>query len=317
MKKFILILIILTISFESITVFAEEDTVDMFEVYHISRESFANFIENPARESIERENGYTIFCKYKKSDKAGYIQREVVNLKFNSVYNQDIVLNQEAKSGIFRMGYETYPAYTETLECFGTNESVALFLKKLGMECEVNDYFFIWVWNPIPMSVWCETDKGIYFITIVFNLDSQEYDYCLYSADEYYEKYRTKTGKLFVNGVDVTEDNYVRFEGSVFFAPFRTIMEQLGYDVKWDEKDGVALFYVNNNQYALNPLKFSGILPSYAIRGEHIRFVPDYGFVKDGRIILCSYGSFGKLMSLLNVKYSVDYDKAEIQIVSQ
>lgn len=309
MKKFILIIFI--VLFESITVFAEEDTVDMFEVYDISRESFAKFIENPARESVERENGYTIFCKYKKSDKAGYIKREVVNLQTNSVFNQ------EAKSGVFRMGDETYPAYTETLECFGTNESVALFLKKFGMECEVNDYFFIWVWDPIPMSVWCETDKGIYFITIVFNLDSREYDYYLYSADEYYEKYRTRSGKLLVNGVDVTEDNYVRFEGSVFFAPFRTIMERLGYDVIWDEEYGVALFYVNNNQYALNPLKFSGILPSYAIRGEHTGFIPDYGFVKDGRIILCSYGSFGKLMKLLNVDYNVDYDKAEIRIVSQ
>jgi len=218
-------------------------------VYTIDESIYREFIVNPNKQTLDTENINTEIHTYNKSkQKIGYIERKCINGE-----SLDIV---EVPSGYMRIGY--IPVDEEFVDFINSKENIRQIFLSNNIKCNITNYLLIEYLCPeaikIPITIWIETDIGNYFITIEVDLNNLygDYIYSVYTHNEYYEKFRLKEGTLIINGKDVTEGNYVKFENKSVYLPFYTVMENLGAEVDWDEKNKTYLFSCNGKDYVLD-----------------------------------------------------------------
>ena len=117
--------------------------------------------------------------------------------------------------------------------------------------------------SDIPVTLWIETmDGNDYFIELGYDDTKKiKIDKSIFSLyQEYYDKYKQYDGKVYVNGNEVLNADYIKFEGKGVLVPFRTIMEAMGSKVVWDEGTRSVKFSVNEEWYIWRRLMSPAII---------------------------------------------------------
>lgn len=287
-------------------------------VYSFDYDIFCEFIENPMREKLDQSgNDGVIISVFTKNITSGdQIKREIVSEVSARIY--------EGNDGELMIG--KLPVFSSLIDFVNNKECLKKTLIENGAVGEIKDAVLLNVRN-MPVTIWLMTDHEDYFITVderfddYFNrVDRSAYVYRFYSYSDYYDKFRVKNGKLFINGKDATEGNYVKVHYSGAYLPLRTVIEHLGAAIEWDTERNVAVIFYNNKTYVFDPYKFSLI---DTMTETNILIMPPGGVyyyckIIDNRIIMNNY-SIQDIISLMgaDAKINVDYDNLKIEIWQQ
>ena len=176
--------------------------------------------------------------------------------------------------------------HPELIDFFGYTDAVQRYLLANGITANVKNRvligFFISGGSGLNYVLWVETDIGDYFITVRHShfIAEPEYDFVLYSWEEFYESYKLRDGRLMINGEDVTEGLWLKFQNRTLYISFGDLMEALGSNnIEWDiderivwfEYNGVDYIFTDNRRFALlygeepipNLIYFRGLVGGY------------------------------------------------------
>lgn len=239
MKKTIILCLILNLILSTpvwANIINEEVAVYSLEIF-----DFDNFIQNPSENRL-RENCYlpTYYSRtdresgigqWKCGEKSGvYWEREV------RLGSGQIPLDEEFFSFLYQGGIE---------EC----------LKKNGYDEKIENMFVLEC-GQLPLSVVAECEQTLLFVTVTNNWDlsvDDKYIYKVYTISEFKTRYERNEYMFFVNGTQIESENKVFSSCGILFAPVRTVFENIGVNVSWDnEKKSVILSY-NNKNYLFDP----------------------------------------------------------------
>ena len=281
------------------------------EVYSVDTELFEYIIENPSNKDMASNENVTV-CTYSKSEtNNGYLKRSVIT-------NGTTVV-EEVKEGWFAM-IGRLPVYNDLLDFTQSKEAIQSYLSSQGIEENIEDTLLLNVIDSdIPVTILVETDKNNYFITIELSCDlvGDIYSYTLYTQGAYKEKYGYKDGILKVNNKVINEGEYVKFQNTKVYMPFRTIMEGLGADIEWDNITGSVYMLCNGKEYILktrngfslyeNGGTIDMLLPPPGSYGQYSYKIIDDRIIMDDK-------TMSVIVSLVDAKIDIDYDKLIINI---
>ena len=290
----------------------KQETKDGLVVYSFGYEIFENFIKNPSQEILEQQVNdviISIFSNIESSDEC---------IKCETIDNKSVKVDK-ANEGELKIG--KLPVYSSLISFSCNKEN----LKKMLIENDITgDIADVCVLNMPNMAVtiWLTVNQENYFITIderyddySIKNDEDEYVYRLYSYVDYCNKFGIRDGKLFVNGTNITEGNYVKIHYSGAYLPFRAIMENLGVKVEWDAERNVALLFYNDKAYVFNPNEFSLIEEGTT---TNMLITPPGGVyyycnIIDDRIVM-NNNAMQSIIRLMEAKININYDNLIVEI---
>lgn len=289
-------------------------------VYSVNSTVFRQFINTPSLEILNKQNSETIIQSFFISNKGDdYIKRET--RKNNTIQIDD------GKSGVMRIG--TLPVYIEFIKFMESKNNFEAILEKNNIDENIDYYCIIDNQSSaqIPLSIWIKTLSGNYFLTINESLEdyennpnSTEFVYRFYNYTDYCKKFGLNNGSLIVNGEDISNGNYVKFENDTVYLPFRAVVEKLGYVVGWDEKNCWATFsnksgvqYVLRiNTYPYLVEKSNANSSGYVPPGDNLPFccIIDNRTIVDERLMK-------EIVTVLCATVDVDYENLSVTINNQ
>ena len=217
--------------------------------YEIKRDVFYEFIENPSLAVLQQAERGTHSSVLMKSDTAGIILRESHGVEPPRVY--------EHKSGALRLlNNNLFIVHESLLDFFCNRKVLEEFLHRNGVEGEVSEFALL-AHISTPLTVWMVINQENYFITLddesndYADWDKTTYTYRLYTHSKYLNKFGMKDGQLFVNGVDITGENYVKFHFEYAEVPILPIIYALGAVVV--ETDGIYHITYNGEDFIYDP----------------------------------------------------------------
>jgi len=285
---------------------SEHQERDGVMVYRLGYDEFQNFIKHPSLEVLEQESN--AICVFTKLDTpTGLMQWKMINTDPVRVET----------SAVLRIG--TLSVYSTFLDFVGSKEVLQEFLVENGIAGEVESAI-IFEMQRMPVTIWAKMEQEDFFITVNEKFDDyshsnpSEYVYRLYSYLDYYDKFGIKDGKLFINGKDITEGNYVKVHYSGAYIPFRAIMENLGAKIDWDTENNEALLNCNGKGYILETETFSLVEVGTSV---NILILPPGGYyycqIINDRIIMNDQ-AMQTIIRLMEAKINVNYDELAINI---
>ena len=280
-------------------------------VYSFGYDVFSEFIENPVQEILEQQgNCWVIYVLTNMDSSDGRIKCEIIN--------EDPVRVYKADSGKVYIG--NLPVYSSLISFTQNKESLKKILDENGVVGEIENVAILDIRN-MAVTIWLKVDQEDYFITVdergddyCERNDESKYVYRLYSYMEYYNKFGIKDGKLFVNGENITKDNYVKVNYSGAYIPFRVVMESLGAKVDWDAEKNVVLLSCNDEEYVFDP---DSLYMTERGKQDNILLLPPGGYyyckIIDDRTIMNS-DAMEVCVGLMGAKISVDYKNLTVEI---
>lgn len=162
--------------------------------------------------------------------------------------------------------------------------------------------------SNIPLTFWVRTSAGDFFITIEGAISNY---YELYTHEAYYEKYRQKEGKLFVNGEDITQGNYVVFEHEGVYLPLVEIMEALDVAMEWVEDENKFIIEYGVNRLFLVLYDRAAMLTNE--NGHRVVSSPIlYQFI-DNQIVVDNW-AMADFASFVEAELKIDYEELTVYI---
>ncbi|MBR5218528.1 MAG: hypothetical protein IKV89_02235 [Clostridia bacterium] len=300
-KKFLMVIMVLLAMTISLPVVAQANNqvADMM-VCFVNEEAFGKFLENPSVDMLKSDD--TVECE---------------------IYSAQSV---EQNQG-WGMSIGDLPVYSTLIEFMGSKENISTYLAKNGVTGEVDNMVLVCADLPeavkVPPTLWVEVNKKDYYITIAIKIDEDtylnggEYVYCLYSGEEYKDKFGFKDAVLCINGNNASEENYVKIQNGGAYLPLRAIMEGVGCGVEWSDVDRTVHITCGEQKYILHT---QNRLSLYENGSEQDLLIPPpgsfntftYTIIND-RIIMDDY-TMRVFLSLINAQMNIDFDLMTINI---
>lgn len=284
-------------------------------VYSFEYDVFQEFINKPSLEILEQQGNSTmisIFTNINSSE--GRIKREIIN--------KEPIQVDETNGGELKIG--NLPIYSSLIDFTHNKESLKKVLTENGVVGEIENVTILDIRN-MAVTIWLEVNQEDYFITVderyddyAARSDKSEYVYRLYSYFDYYNKFGVKDGNLFVNGENITGDNYVKVHYSGAYLPFRAVMESLGAKVNWDPERNAVLLSYNDKKYVFKPDNLSLVEMGTT---TNILMTPPGGAyyyckIIDDKTIINHY-AMQAIVRLMGAKINIDYNNLIVEINQQ
>jgi len=294
----IMMLIAMTILLPSVTQ-ANNQAVDMT-VCYVNEEAFGKFLENPSVDMLK---------------------------SFDTVVWKTYSAQRVEQNPGWGMSIGDLPVYSTLIDFVGSKENISTYLEKNGVTGEVDNMVLLCADLPetvkVPLTLWVEVNKKDYYITIAIKIDENtylnggEYVYCLYSGEEYKDKFGIKDAILCINGNNASEENYVKIQNGGAYLPLRAIMEGVGCSVEWNDADRTVHITCGEQKYILHT---QNQLSLYENGSEQDLLIPPpgtfnaftYTIIND-RIIMDDY-TMRVFLSLIDAKMNIDFDLMTINI---
>lgn len=264
---------------------------------------------------------------------------------YKSVENVD-GLEEKTEYSLYNSRHFNYygVCITKSLIEFAGKARVTEYLIDNGISINgfVDRVFLIEIIGGIPSVLVCEKNGTYYFIEVEQKTSYKGYGfeytletiYSLYDYEEYYAKYKdVDYVKLIINGEE-TLTKYARIypydEGDYkghSIVPFFTLMEALGYEIRWNEEHTVAKITINGYEYMIG-FDEEFVEYPYDLYREADSFGEEYAptvifmsvpgpwltrYYADGEYFLSLY-SFELLFDFIDVSATVDVDGRAITI---
>ena len=289
--------------------------ITAYTIYGKGRDIYNQFIQNPSYDVLNQQSD-EIRVNFIAETPAGKIKLETISHIPGTI--------QEYDEGVLRIG-ERLPVYKSLIDFVGNVSEIKKYLDQNGVKADIESVSFI-SGGVSPHTIWVQTDKGNYFITInyqkedVLNNPHKEvsYIYRFYNQIDYYEKFRMKDAKLIVKGKDITAGNYAKIQFDHVFIPLKAVVEQLGGKVEWNNDNPEVFITYNSKKYILNT---SVGMKIYEVREpENIIIQPPLGGgylfseIINGDIIILESNIRIFLKNQMGATVNIDYDNLMINI---
>ena len=216
---------------------------------------------------------------------------------------------------------------TSRLVDFANNKENMLeeFLNENGVIGEIEKVVVLEV-RSLFLTIWITVNGENYFITADENkmedylLPNRDgYNYRLYTHAGYYEKFKIKDGILKINGKDITDENYIKFQHRTIWLPLRAVLEDLGVKVEWNAERNDVLLTFTTGEYILNLNDFT--LHKVGSEISNLIFTPPGGYYRamiiDGRTIV-NDGLITEFLMIAGAEITdIDYDELVVNVSSQ
>ncbi len=267
--------------------------------YMLEREDYYNFTSNPSQTFLDKKGD--VIVMYSKSGKCEYPQTNK---------------NGEWLEGISRLGVNPPMMLFKTLIDFADgSEPLNDYLDKNGIKEKSLRTAIIYS-SAYPITIWLQTDKNSYLLTIDDVDDYGEYTYSFYTLKDFKEKYSPRKATLLVNGKDISKSSHVMLHYDYADLPLVATLKALGAEVTW-KSETKATIKINEIKYTLD---LSDCSLTYSKNGQKIDCIfafpggTRFTEVRSQELIIDSR-TFRHALIKMGYDIKIDYQNCKIEVI--
>lgn len=253
-----------------------------------------------------------------------------INTEINIVRSTDVIVPNKDSSNIKDKLFVNWTnietgTYIDILSKdffeFLNYDNLYLMLKSHNIDDKIEDVYIVNVNSEgrsyFPAIIWINTksDNNYFFVfngnggaTYYCDMDTEKLEFM--TCDELYNKYSIRSGKIYLNGVDIGTNKLMFQANNYIYIPFRDLVQSLGSVVIWNNADRSVTFYVNNKKYTMYNDRYNFIIN----RGKEggFRDYNTFPFINGNMYIGKDF--FDDILEIFNVKCRIDFTNNSIYL---
>ncbi len=272
--------------------------------YKLRREDYYKFISNPSQAFLDKNGDEILVCS-----------------KSNTVFevNYEYPQTKIKGEGFVRLGFDPpMPLYKSLIDFTDKSQELNNFLSEKGIKESACRTAIVYS-SAYPITIWLQTDKTSYFLTIDHTVDDREYTYSFYTLKTFKEKYSPRTASLFLNGKVISKNVVLHYDYAD--VPFVAALKAIGAKVNW-KSDTTADITINGKLYRLDTNKVSVLEKGREeIGGNSINIImalsggTRFAEKRNKELILDSVTASYGLYIMSGYRVEVDYQNKKVEII--